>query len=365
MPFNPEPFNYAQSVLVFVAVLASCVAFVTLVATMIKLGGEGMAGVKKISRGIGEAITEFTSLSMRRIQALAVLTFKESVRRKVLLVFVVFSVLFMFAGWFMGGGDEIRPDLQVKNYIAFTLRTINWLMLPVVLLLACWGLPEDIKARSLHTVVTKPARRSEVVLGRMLGFAAIGTVVIGVMGFVGYIWIVRQVPEDAQRSLVCRVPLYGGVRFINRIGDDVKSGINVGDMWDHRSFIEGATKARAIFEFDGVTEDLANEDGSILLESRFEAFRSHKGDLNQSLLCQYTLSNPDTGVRVPRTAFRLKEFGHNEEPVPRELTYNDEQTGQETTIDLFNDLAPNGRLNVEVQCVDAGQFLGIRSLPPS
>ena len=86
------------------------------------------------------------------------LTFTEAVRRKALLVFVVFAALFMFAGWFLTGATA-RPDMQVKVYVSFVLTAIGWLLLPVALLLACWVLPEDIKARSLHTVVTKPARR--------------------------------------------------------------------------------------------------------------------------------------------------------------------------------------------------------------
>ena len=41
-----------------------------------------------------------------RGRALTVLTFKEAVRRKALLVFVVFAILFMFAGWFMADANS-------------------------------------------------------------------------------------------------------------------------------------------------------------------------------------------------------------------------------------------------------------------
>src|SRR5690606_18830785 len=127
-------------------------------------------------------------LSPGRVWAITMLTFKESIRRKALLVFVVFAVLFMFAGWFLSNSNE-RADLQIKVYVSFVLTAITWLVIPVVLLLACWGLPADIKARSLHTVVTKPVRKNEIVLGRMLGFLIVGTVLLLVMGSVGYFWI--------------------------------------------------------------------------------------------------------------------------------------------------------------------------------
>src|SRR5579871_5058626 len=61
--------------------------------------------------GIG---ADLLSLSPRRVSALADLTSKEAFRRKVLYVFVVFGLLFMFAGWFMGAsGAEISKD-EVK-----------------------------------------------------------------------------------------------------------------------------------------------------------------------------------------------------------------------------------------------------------
>src|SRR5437868_4976656 len=120
------------------------------------------------------------------------------------------AVLFLFAGWFLADVTA-DADLQVKNYVSFVLRTISWLILPVALLLSCWGLPEDIKARSLHTVVTKPVRRHEIVLGRILGFAGIGMLVLGVMSIVGYLWISRELPDSMQSQLTARVPVYGEI----------------------------------------------------------------------------------------------------------------------------------------------------------
>ena len=186
----------------------------------------------------------------------------------------------MFAGWFMGGTGEITND-QVKIYVSFVLRAITWLTLPVVVVLSCVGIPEDIRLRSIHTVVTKPARRLEIVLGRILGFSLIGTVVLVVMSAVGYVWIVRQIPKEAKENgmLTCRVPSYGKLLFLDRSGLPVASGINVGDVWEFQSFIEGATAARAIWKFENVNELALDADGNLNLENRFSAFRSYKGDM--------------------------------------------------------------------------------------
>src|SRR5262249_18480335 len=147
---------------------------------------------------------------------------------------------------------------------SFVLRTISWLILPVVLLLSCWGLPEDIRLRSLHTVVTKPVRRHEIVLGRILGFSAIGALVLRAMSLVGYFWINRQLPQSMKSQLTARVPIYGSISFLNNEGSQVEKGINVGDENMFRSFIEGNTKSRAIWDFANVDVSRFDQDRLVL-----------------------------------------------------------------------------------------------------
>jgi hypothetical protein len=285
MSFDRLPFEFLPAFgqwLLVVGVLSALAGGLSLVFAVVLHGAAGPAVAWRVAC---EGVTDFVRMSPRRIWALTVLTMKESLRRRVLLIFIVFVVLFMFAGWFMGDSD-MRPDLQIRNLVSFVLRAISWLILPLVLLLSCWGLPEDIRARSLHTVVTKPVRRSEIVLGRIFGFVLVGSGVLLAMGVVGYVWIVRQVPEKAQSQLVSRVPVLGEMSFLDSNGNPSNKGINVGDMWEYRSYIEGLTAARAIWTFDGV--DAARLGDKLTLESNFEAFRTHKGkDMDQSLLVQY------------------------------------------------------------------------------
>ena len=309
-------------------------------------------------------IAEFVSLSPRRVYAITLLTFKESIRKKALLVFVVFAVLFMFASWFMATPSD-RPDMQVRNYVAFVFIAIQFLVLPVVLILSCWGIPEDIRIRSLHTVVTKPVRRNEVVLGRMLGFASIGTMILLIMSTVGYVWIQRQVSDNVK--LFCRVPVYGDVKFVDRLGNpsvdrfgNPSEGINVGDVDQTRSFIEGGSKAAGIWTFP-----LNEEADSLKLESRFEAFRTFKGNMNRSLRVRYVIVNEEKSLRVPLPTFEVDEFGTNESDVSRKLTWIDEQTLKESEVDIYKDLAVAtkgtrfGSLVVQVQCLDRQQYLGV------
>ncbi|MBX3440567.1 MAG: hypothetical protein KF861_23960, partial [Planctomycetaceae bacterium] len=365
-----EPFRLGIALLKWLAVVIICGGVATAIAVMISLTEGGMTGPAKVWAAIRRGVADLLGMSFKRVAAIATLTFKESVRRQDVLVGVVFVLLFMFAGWFLSTTDV---DTPAKPYISFVLKAVRWLIIPVALLLSCWGLPADIKARSLHTVVTKPIRRSEIVLGRMLGYSAIMTIGVALMGLIGYVWIVRQVPEDARKNqLVSRVPVYGALTFLDRTGTETHVPLNVGDFWQFRSFVEGNTRARAIYKFENVKPDSVKIDDGLQLEYRFESFRSHKGDINQLIQAQFMLVDEDSGLRVPYppVPFEVKEFadiqarsgredGRNPiVTIPRKLTYTPEGEQEARTVDLFDDLMADGDLTVEVRCVDSSQYLG-------
>lgn len=298
-----------------------------------------------------EGFRDLLFMSPRRVGAIAVLVFRESVRRKTLLVLVVFAICFLFAGWFLSDPNR-DPLLRVPIYVTFVLTAISWLILPAVFLLSCWGLPDDIKARSLHTVVTKPVKRSEILVGRILGVTLVGTLVVGVMSVVGYFWLIRALPEV--RGIQTRVPIFGSISFLDREGKPTDKGINVGDINMFRSYIEGDTGARAIWKFSGVTPSLLNKDGKLLLESKIQGFRTHKGNLERGIIFQYTFVNPTTKVRAKFQPFEIAEFRDSIKPIDNDLI--DEQNHP---VKLMTDIVDKGSLTVEVACLSTGQFLGM------
>lgn len=298
--FDPTPLNIPNALVQFGLILGAFLVVTFVVAFCVALAtGGAKRGPRDLMMHLSQGLHDLFIVSPRRILAIAQLTIRESIRRKALLVFVLFALLFMFGSWFISDSGE-RPEMQAIVHITFVLKAITWLTVPVVLLLACWGLPNDIKQRSLHTVVTKPARRSEVLMGRILGFSAIGTLILVVMGVAGYIWIKRQVPDRAQSLLVARVPVYGELTFTDRNGNPSQAGVNTGDIWEFRSYIEGATAASAIWTFDDVTPDQLVEitdpvtgetSKALRLEYNFEAFRTHKGRMGEGLKAQFRVMN--------------------------------------------------------------------------
>ncbi|MDB5391156.1 MAG: hypothetical protein JWM11_6802, partial [Planctomycetaceae bacterium] len=301
--------------------------------------------------GLWGGIQDLIFMSPKRIWAIAVLVFRESVRRKTPLVMVVFGICFLFAGWFLS--NPAQTDLlRIPIYVTFVLTAISWLILPAVFLLACWGLPDDIKARSLHTIVTKPARRSEVLTGRILGVTLIGTAIVVCMSGVGYVWLTRAISSIG--SMTTRVPILGKITFKDRKGEDTDKGVNVGDIKEFRSFIEGNTGACAIWKYKGVSSNVLNNEGKLVIEGKFQAFRTHKGDMRQNVRYQLALVNPETKQRVFDRQRHVQEF--RDTIVYLDTSLLDEENNP---VDLMKDIVHNGELIVEVYCRSGGQFLGM------
>jgi hypothetical protein len=143
----------------------------------------------RVYRGVLAGLADLAATSPRRVWALARLAVQESVRRNVLVVMALFALMLLFAGWFLDPGS-VNPG---KLSIGFILGATNLLVCCVVLLLSVFSLPADIKSRAIQTVTTKPVHTGEIVLGRILGFAAVGTALLAMMGLAGWAFVVRSV----------------------------------------------------------------------------------------------------------------------------------------------------------------------------
>ena len=110
---------------------------------------------------------------------------QESIRKKVVVICVVFLVLLMFAGWFIDPTNKNPAAL----YLNFVLTTTDYLVLLLVLFLSTLSLPTEFRSKTIFTVVTKPVRASEIILGRILGLTVVGTVILGFMAFLSYFFV--------------------------------------------------------------------------------------------------------------------------------------------------------------------------------
>jgi hypothetical protein len=177
-----------------------------------------------IYRLLVSAGADLARFSPKRVWALARLAVQESMRRRVWVALVVFGVVLLFAGWFLdptsSDPDQIASFQTAKLYINFVLTATTYLVMLLALFLSAFSIPADIKNRTIYTVVTKPVRTGEIVLGRMLGFTAIGMVLLIVMGVASYVFVTRTLDHTHELTAadLVEVPSEPGMPSGNKEG---------------------------------------------------------------------------------------------------------------------------------------------------
>ncbi|MBC8356151.1 MAG: ABC transporter permease [Planctomycetes bacterium] len=378
-------------------------------------------GFYSVSKVIASSVVDLINWSVPRTIAMAMLAVQEAIRRRVLIAFVVFVVIILFAGWYL----DVQSDNPARLYLSFVLTASNYLVVLLALFLSTFSLPADIKNRTIYTVVTKPVRSWEIVLGRILGFVTVGTMLLVPMAIVSYFFVARGLSHDHTVAQVeaasagdvthegetsfdshhrhtfkmysdgtgetdvvtshwhqvtksgdgdsaayefgppigllqARVPVFGSLRFKDRAGADTAKGINVGHEWSYRSYIEGGTLAAAIWTFEGVTPQ-RYPDG-FDLEMNLRVFRTFKGDMEKGILGSIVLRNPDPSAKVRRSEainFTAKEFSSDKQTIPKSIRVVDNQDGSIRDGDLFDLVDSEGQIEVWVQCGERAQYYGM------
>ncbi len=212
----------------------------------------------------------------RRIMAIARLSFKEAVRRRILWVFLAFLLLFLFPSkWFF----EVKKEDEVRQTVAIVDFAMNAVFLVSFSMLAALGIPTDLKNQTIHTVVTKPVQRFEIVLGRFLGCMGLATMVLIVLRSLSLLLILagNVSPEAKFESFQARDPIYGELQYRNRRGQF--EGDSVGREWEYRRYIAGGqgVSHRAVFMYPELPVSLASAE-SVPVEFAFDIFRTTKGE---------------------------------------------------------------------------------------
>ncbi|MEQ8787494.1 MAG: ABC transporter permease [Pirellulaceae bacterium] len=150
-----------------------------------------------VAQVIFTSVPDLLRTSPRRTLAMARLAVKESIRRRVLVVFAMFAVLLLFGAWFL----NTRVDDPARLYLSFVMTMTSYLTVILAVFLSTFSLPNDIKNKTIYTVITKPVRAGEIILGRILGFTFIGTIVMVSMCAVSYLFVVRGLGHDHEIAL--------------------------------------------------------------------------------------------------------------------------------------------------------------------
>jgi hypothetical protein len=377
-----------------------------------------LAAGDRVYRGVLTGLADLAGMSPRRIWALARLAIQESLRRNVLVALALFLLIVLFAGWFLDP-KSVNPG---KLYLGFILGATNLLVCLVTLVLSVFSLPADIKAKAIQTVTTKPVRTGEIVLGRILGFSIVGTVLLAIMGLIGWAFVVRSVShghaiavEDVielkdvggtvtgfegrtslDRGHRHRVELdaagngwtdnvQGHRHAVRRSGTGYTLGAAEGMLEARRPlrgtlrFLdrEGRPSTKGISVGSEWTYRQYIEGGSLAaaiwkfdgisereypnglpLEMTVRVFRTYKGTIEKGIKGSVRVRNPASGLQSDPFYFTAREFTIDSLLIPRKLASTSTDGGTRQ-VDLFQDIVADGRVEVILQCLEPAQYYGI------
>jgi hypothetical protein len=396
-----------------VAVFAAALAWLT----QSVLYGPLAAG-DRVYRGVLTGLADLAGMSPRRIWALARLAIQESLRRNVLVALALFLLIVLFAGWFLDP-KSVNPG---KLYLGFILGATNLLVCMVTLVLSVFSLPADIKAKAIQTVTTKPVRTGEIVLGRILGFSIVGTVLLAIMGLIGWGFVVRSVShghtvavEDtielkdvggAVTGFEGRSSLERGHR--HRIELDAAGNGWTDNVQGHRHAVRRSEGGYTIGAAEGLLEARRPLRGSLRfldregrpstkgisvgsewtyrqyieggslaaaiwkfegisereysnglpLEMIVRVFRTYKGSIEKGIKGSVRVRNPASGLQSDPFYFTAREFTIDSLLIPRKLASTSTDGGTRQ-VDLFQDIVADGRVEVILQCLEPAQYYGV------
>ena len=105
---------------------------------------------------------------MRSIWAVATNTIKQALRMKIAAVFVVLLIVLLpVMGVSMTGDGTLKGRLQ--TFVSYGLSLTSFLLCLLTIVVSIYSLTSDIKQRQIYTVITKPIRRFQLLLGKLLG----------------------------------------------------------------------------------------------------------------------------------------------------------------------------------------------------
>lgn len=142
----------------------------------------GVIVVVFLAVGLGDLLR----LNLKRVWAISSVCFRESIRRRVLWVTPLAMLGIIAVSQLSHPADEQDAIRQTTKYCLFASGIV---VVIATLILACTSLPKEIENRVIYTIVTKPATRLEIVLGKSLGFSRTAGAMILVMGIFSYVYL--------------------------------------------------------------------------------------------------------------------------------------------------------------------------------
>jgi ABC-type transport system involved in multi-copper enzyme maturation permease subunit len=128
---------------------------------------------------------------MRNIGTIALNTFRESIRSKVLYTVILFAVLILLASTFFG---TVTIGDQVKVIKDFGLFGISLFSVAYVVIAGATLLQKELARKTIHNILSKAVFRSEFVTGKYLGLllTAVFLALVMSLGLMAYLYFFEK-----------------------------------------------------------------------------------------------------------------------------------------------------------------------------
>jgi len=107
-------------------------------------------------------------MAMRSIWAVATNTIKQALRMKIAAAFIILLLILLpVMGASMTGDGTLKGRLQ--TFVTYGLSLTSILLCLLTIVVSVYSLTSDIKQKQIYTVITKPIRRFQFLLGKLIG----------------------------------------------------------------------------------------------------------------------------------------------------------------------------------------------------
>ena len=179
-------------------------------------------------------------LRMPKTLTIARHTFKEALRKKILLVLGLFFLTLVVSSLFM---EVPRPEDRIKMVVRISFGSMAFFGVIAAIFLSATSLPNEIEEKQIYTVMTKPIGRTRFLFGKILGLVMVIGLLLGLMTIFSLAlvhFLVRGETLVAKRLLSARSLSFSGEGIVKR-----------GEV----SWLTGAKENKAIWYWKGLNRE--------------------------------------------------------------------------------------------------------------
>lgn len=146
---------------------------------------------------------------MGKIVAIALNTFKEAVRNKILYFLLIFALLIMGFSTFVSDLSIAAPDKLIKDV---GLASVDFFGFLIAIFVGIYLIYNEIERKTIYTIVSKPIDRSQFVLGKYFGLLFTIYVNMAIMTIFLFIVLYFRDATAHERLMEVLYPEVNGVR---------------------------------------------------------------------------------------------------------------------------------------------------------